>query len=97
MTSFLSLRCYPAVNIVSVRNISYGGYSSSSTPQSQKWNSSCAFSFGKEDFQQYAIYFRFNIIGQLIGGHRKQNIALFDGIAFLELPFFNCALRHGQT
>ena len=23
------------------------GYSSSSTPQSQKWNSSCAFSFGK--------------------------------------------------
>ena len=57
----------------------------------------CAFSFGKEDFQQYAIYFRFNIIGQLIGGHRKQNIALFDGIAFLELPFFNCALCHGQT
>ena len=29
------------------KEYSLRGYSSSSTPQSQKWNSSCAFSFGK--------------------------------------------------
>ena len=51
----------------------------------------------QEDLQQYAVGVALHVVGQLIGGHGEQDIALFDGIALFEFPLLDGAFRHGQA
>ena len=50
-----------------------------------------------QDLQQDAVRLGFDVVGELVGGDRIDDLALLDGVSLFLLPLVDGTLGHGQA